>query len=84
MDSGPDVGGTADNLQRVGRAYLNTADTELVGVWVGGSSSHKTHHNPGSLGGQILDRLHFKASHGQALCQGIGAKCLLRAADKLP
>ena len=62
MDAGPHVGGTADDLQGFGRSDINLADAEFVCIWVAVALTHKTHHHPGGLSGQVLDGIHLKTS----------------------
>ena len=71
VDAGAHIGGTADDLQRFSGSHLHLADAQLGGVGMGLAVADIAHHHSGSLGRQILDRIHLEAGDRQALRQGL-------------
>ena len=69
MDAGPDVGGAADDLQRLSIRHPHLADAQLVGVRVGGTLLDVADDDALGQGGEILDLLDFEARDREPLRQ---------------
>ena len=69
MDAGPNVFGTADDLNRLRCAHLHLTNAQLVGVRVFFSFLDVTDDDPLRQSGEVIDLLFFEAGHRQPLSQ---------------